>query len=128
VQPGIEIDYATGDSSVSEESKDTAKESGETIEEKGETKESEAEDSSVILIGADTESTTEANSETKTVVSGEDEERTYILNTNSKKIHLPTCSSVNDMAEKNKQECESSISELKKKGYEPCGRCLAEYR
>ena len=28
----------------------------------------------------------------------------YILNTNTKKFHYPTCSSVNDMKEKNRQE------------------------
>ena len=33
-----------------------------------------------------------------------------------------------DMAEHNKLEYEGSISELRKKGYKPCGRCLAEYR
>ena len=75
-----------------------------------------------------TETTTESSTETETKLSGEDEVRSYILNTNSKKIHLPTCSSVDDMAEHNKKECESSITELKKQGYDPCGRCLAEYR
>jgi len=114
VQPGIDIDYATGDSKVSEKTEDDAKQADD-IQVEGATEKV-------------TESTTESRTETETKLSGEDEVRSYILNTNSKKIHLPTCSSVDDMAEHNKKECESSITELKKQGYDPCGRCLAEYR
>ncbi len=114
VQPGIDIDYATGDSKVSEKTEDDAKQADD-IQVEGATEKV-------------TETTTESRTETETKLSGEDEVRSYILNTNSKKIHLPTCSSVDDMAEHNKKECESSITELKKQGYDPCGRCLAEYR
>ena len=114
VQPGIDIDYATGDSKVSEKTEDDAKQADD-IQVEGATEKV-------------TETTTESSTETETKLSGEDEVRSYILNTNSKKIHLPTCSSVDDMAEHNKKECESSITELKKQGYDPCGRCLAEYR
>lgn len=60
--------------------------------------------------------------------SGETEVREYILNTNSKRIHLPDCSSVGSMAEHNKEEYTGTIQELKEKGYQPCGNCLAEYR
>ncbi len=51
-------------------------------------------------------------------------EATYILNTNTKKYHLPTCASVRDMTEKNKKEFFGSKEELEKDGYSPCGRCL----
>ena len=50
-------------------------------------------------------------------------EATYILNTNTKKFHIPTCDSVNDMKEKNKKEVTLSREEIIEQGYEPCGRC-----
>lgn len=47
----------------------------------------------------------------------------YILNTNTKKIHYPSCSSVDQMKEKNKQETDLSKQELISQGYSPCGKC-----
>ena len=49
--------------------------------------------------------------------------QTYILNTNTKKIHRPTCSSVNQMKETNKQTYEGTIEELENMGYTPCKKC-----
>lgn len=48
---------------------------------------------------------------------------TYICNTNTKKFHYPSCSSVNSMSEKNKKEVTSTREELIQQGYDPCGRC-----
>lgn len=48
---------------------------------------------------------------------------TYVLNTNTKKFHLPTCSSVDDMKDKNKKEVTCSREEVIDMGYSPCGRC-----
>lgn len=48
---------------------------------------------------------------------------TYILNTNTMKIHYPGCSSVEQMSEKNKLETTESIEQLTSQGYEPCKRC-----
>lgn len=50
-------------------------------------------------------------------------ENTYILNTNTKKFHYPACSSVDQMAEKNKQVYSGSRDEIITMGYEPCKRC-----
>ncbi len=97
VQPGIEIDYADGESRRAETP--------------AENKQPE-----VIKNGEGEEN------------SGETKVREYILNTNSKKIHLPDCSSVSSMAENNKEEYTGTIEELKEKGYQPCGNCLTEYR
>lgn len=47
----------------------------------------------------------------------------YILNVNTKKIHYPSCSSVIQMKDKNKQETALSREELISQGYTPCGRC-----
>ena len=50
----------------------------------------------------------------------------YILNTKTKKIHKPSCSSVDKMTEKNKQETAESLEKLEKKGYEPCKKCFGK--
>ena len=46
----------------------------------------------------------------------------YILNTNTKKIHLPDCPSIADIKEKNRAGCEDPEAALAK-GYEWCKRC-----
>lgn len=48
---------------------------------------------------------------------------TYVVNTNTKKFHLPTCSSVKDMKDKNKKEVSCSRDEVIDMGYVPCKRC-----
>lgn len=50
-------------------------------------------------------------------------EPTYILNTNSKKFHIPTCDSVMRIKEKNRQEFFGQRDELTSRGYVPCGSC-----
>lgn len=77
VQPGIEIDYATGDSQLAKVTDETN--GGEVV--------------------------------------------TYILNTNNKKFHKVTCSSVQDMKEENRQTYKGTRANLVRQGYEPCGRC-----
>ena len=47
----------------------------------------------------------------------------YILNTNTKKFHYPTCASVNDMKEKNKKTSSESREIIINQGYVPCKRC-----
>ena len=47
----------------------------------------------------------------------------YILNTNSKKIHMPDCSLAEKISEKNKKTVTSSINDLYDQGYTPCGSC-----
>lgn len=48
---------------------------------------------------------------------------TYIANTNTKKFHYPTCSSVDQMKESNKWYFTGTRDELIELGYDPCGRC-----
>ena len=74
VQPGVTIDYATGDSAL--------------------------------------DGTTD-----------EGEQVSYILNTNTKKFHLPSCPSVNEMKPEYRQEYDGSRTILEAQGYSPCGRC-----
>lgn len=101
-QPGIEIDYATGDSRLSNE-------------------DSQKED---IKTDYATEENLQSNNNNDT----QQEIKEYILNTNTKKIHLPTCSSVNSMSEKNKQIVNGTIDDINEQGYTPCSRCLGMYK
>ena len=94
VQPEITIDYSTGENWESPQT---------------------ASPSDAETAGARENSANE---------SGEnDEEQTYILNTNTHKFHKPDCSGVKDMKEKNREEYTGIREELIERGYEPCGRC-----
>ena len=55
--------------------------------------------------------------------SGKSSETTYILNMNTKKFHYPSCSSVNNMKEKNKREFTGTRDEAISRGYASCKRC-----
>ena len=59
---------------------------------------------------------TEAETETEAQVN-------YVANTNTKKFHTPSCSSVTDMKESNKLYFTGTREELIALGYEPCKRC-----
>ncbi len=58
---------------------------------------------------------------------GEDEGEaptgSYVLNTSRKKIHLPTCSSVDNMKPENKATSDKAKEELLEDGYTACGVC-----
>ncbi len=49
---------------------------------------------------------------------------TYVLNTNTMKIHHPTCSSVKKIAPHNYATSNSSLDELFAQGYTTCGNCF----
>ena len=78
IQPGITIDYKSGDSSESE----------------------------------DMPVQTEAASVSE-----------FVLNTNSKKFHKPSCSSISQIKEGNKEVYKGSRDDLISQGYEPCKKC-----
>lgn len=48
----------------------------------------------------------------------------YILNTNTKKIHLSSCSSVKRMKDKNKKKTKKTLKQLENEGYTPCQSCI----
>ena len=87
VQPGIEINYSTGDNWLASEGGNTG------------------------------EGSTDAPDDTA--------EAKYILNTSSKKVHIPTCGSVSTMSDKNKQVYNGSLEDILAQGYEKCGACKA---
>ena len=88
VQPGVEIEYATGENWATGQEESPSQSAG---------------------------SASSAN--------GSSQEQDYILNTSSHKFHLPTCSSVEDMSEKNKQSYHGTREDLLAQGYTPCGNC-----
>ena len=100
VQPGIEIDYATGESKLADGVK-------------------QEEQKPATVSPAPSPEPEKQEPATGSEASQAD----YILNTNTKKFHYPTCSSVNDMKEKNKQEFFGTRDEAISNGYSPCGRC-----
>ena len=55
--------------------------------------------------------------------SSEEETRTYILNKNTQKFHLPDCSGVADIKPQNKETFTGDRDTLLERGYEPCGSC-----
>lgn len=97
MQPGIGIDYATGDSWADQKPVANGK----------------SKDNDSIIVdsddGADSDMTTE--------------ETEYVINTNTGKFHRPNCDSVTKMKAKNKKEFTGSREELISEGYEPCGNC-----
>ena len=50
-------------------------------------------------------------------------QQTYILNTNTRKFHLPDCSGAAEIKGKNREEYTGTREKLTSQGYEPCGRC-----
>lgn len=63
------------------------------------------------------------SSEIQEETASNEAEFSYILNTNTKKFHLPDCSWVGLMGEKNKSYRFETKEELIKKGYSPCYHC-----
>ncbi|MBQ6555181.1 MAG: copper amine oxidase N-terminal domain-containing protein [Firmicutes bacterium] len=49
--------------------------------------------------------------------------KTYVLNTNTMRIHYPSCSSVGKIKPENYQEYTGTFDELTAKGYVACGNC-----
>ena len=66
----------------------------------------------------------EPTSQTETVT--ETTESAYILNTASKKIHLPGCGSVAKIKDENRESYSGPISDLEDQGYTRCGSCKPE--
>ena len=49
--------------------------------------------------------------------------RSYVLNTNSHKFHLPGCPSVETISPKNRKDVNESREQIISEGYAPCKRC-----
>lgn len=51
------------------------------------------------------------------------QKKSYVVNKNTKRFHLPECGFMEEMKEENKQYTETDREELLKQGYLPCGNC-----
>ena len=67
--------------------------------------------------------TVKAKAEPKVTNNASSDKVTYVLNTNTKKFHYPSCSSVGQMKDENKKVVTCSHDEVIKMGYDPCKRC-----
>ena len=107
VQPGIGIDYATGDNWA--ESNAASQEAAAPIVIETPTQQPQ------------TDTTVQITPEPS--VPQESRETTYVLNTNTMKFHYPSCSSVDQMKEKNKEIYTGNREDIINMGYMPCKRC-----
>ncbi len=102
VQPGVVIDYATGESMPDETWNAT-----------------KADNNGRETSAAQEERATELFVETAQPKA----ECDYVLNTNTMRFHLPSCDSILSMKEKNKRLFFGEREMLIENGYIPCGRC-----
>ncbi len=61
--------------------------------------------------------------ENEKITTSSNSKTTYIINTSSKKFHLPDCSSVKTISPENKAETKESRDSLLAENYSPCGSC-----
>lgn len=99
VQPGVLIDYYTGANVASGEELPKIDTEGDNRDE--------------IMNGP-------TDDEPEDEVTGE---ITYVLNTNSKKFHKPSCSHAKNLTGENRKETDKSREEVIADGYSPCGTC-----
>lgn len=102
VQPGVAIDYATGESWLDED--------GQFGDAAGQA------EPDIPAESGQSENTAEQEEQAG-------QEREYVLNTNTKRFHYPDCDSVSDMKEKNRENFKGKREKLMEDGYVPCGRC-----
>lgn len=115
VQPDIVIDYASGESRQGEPvsiAKASVLPEGQAEVPVKAPEEDALEETAAPVLGESTE-------EPEPEPVGTD----YILNTNTHKFHYPSCGSVKQMAEKNKQFYSGTRDEVIGMGYDPCKKC-----
>lgn len=107
VQPGVEINYATGESWLAQTEEEPTLELPEI--------------SLPIPVLPDVPDLPQEEAGQEQAEAGD-----YVLNLNSRRIHRPDCSGVATMSPKNKQATTESMSSLLERGYTPCGQCKPE--
>ena len=124
VQPGVEINYATGASTGPEFTGSTTT----TTTEK--TQQTTPVVTPVVVPTIPKKEQKQENSDTPTVPEQKEEtpvvsqnQISYVANKNTKKFHYSDCSSVKQMSDKNKVYITATSEEMREKGYSPCGNC-----
>ena len=113
VQPGVVIDYATGENWSDGTMDEGAGSAGEDS--------SAATGSAGTGSGAAGEGTGAGDSGAENAFDAT--QHAYVLNVNTRRIHVPTCPSVEDAKSRNLQGWDGTVEEAEALGYQPCGRC-----
>lgn len=120
VQPGVVIDYATGDSGADPGYVAAVDET----DAKGRDEEQDDDQAAEVVTSEEIQATeSDTGNEKSEIRSDVANEETYIVNTNTGKFHKPSCRSVKQMKESNKSERTTTRDELISEGYEPCKNC-----
>ncbi len=139
VEPGVAIDYVTGESWESSETPQVTSKGSATITTAaaaradkaaaGSANGSKADGGSSSESGGDgtgsESNTSDANGAGSNNASsqGASEQQDYILNVKNKKFHKPDCSAASDISSANKQDFTGTRDQLIARGYSPCGIC-----
>lgn len=125
VEPGVAIDYVTGESQESADTPAVTSKGEATITTAAAARTAQAAGESGAGSNSAANSTSSATgSEGNDAHNGSsNEQHDYVLNVKNKKFHLPSCSAVNDMSAANRQDFAGTRDELIAKGYSPCGIC-----
>lgn len=129
VEPGVAIDYVTGESRESSETPQVTSKGSATITTAAAARADKAAAGRSAGSGSGTGSSgsnagdghgTGSNSSNN---QGTSEQQDYILNVKNKKFHKPDCSAASDISSANKQDFTGTRDQLIAKGYSPCGIC-----
>lgn len=128
VEPGVAIDYVTGESWESSETPQVTSKGSATITTAAAARADKAAAGSANGSKADGGSSSgsgaaSGNGSNSSSNQGTSEQQDYILNVKNKKFHKPDCSAVNDTSSANKQDFTGTRDQLIAKGYSPCGIC-----
>lgn len=83
----------------------------------------EAPESTEATTTPTTTSTPETTTEATTTKAETKAELDYVLNTNTMKFHNPSCNSVSDIKDKNREDYHGTRDDVVARGFSPCGRC-----
>ena len=129
VEPGVAIDYVTGESWESSETPQVTSKGSATITTAAAARADKAAAGRSAGSGSGTGSSgsnagdghgTGSNSSNN---QGASEQQDYILNVKNKKFHKPNCSAASDISSANKQDFTGTRDQLIARGYSPCGIC-----
>ena len=118
VEPGVKIDYVTGDNWESSEVP-AVKTKGETTTTRGTGTDAALSQYAASKGEAGASGTSGDSSSSANIA----EQQTYILNKRSHKFHRPECHSVQSMSPSNKEEFTGLRQTLIDEGYTPCRSC-----
>lgn len=122
VEPGVAIDYVTGESWESSETPQVTSKGSATITTAAAARADKAAAGRSAGSGSGTGDEA-SNADGTAGNQGASEQQDYILNVKNKKFHKPDCSAASDISSANKQDFTGTRDQLIAQGYSPCGIC-----